>query len=259
MESMIAEAEKTLGMSGRPNPITRDYAGRDGSEFLSAPWCDMGVTYWARHAREFSAVCLGVDFAYTVAHAAALRDAGIWNSGAAGIRRGDIVFFNWDGGGLSGLATIDHVGICTGTQGSSTLTIEANTGDVVARRLRGPDVIVGYGRPHYSQAPPEAWPTVSLAHLVAAFRHDLPAAQGSALYRQEARVLEDALVRLGLLAPRWADGSAGSATWAAYSVWQQSAAGGSYRGTQRGQAADGCPGWDSLTRLGVSQHFHVVR
>ena len=35
---MIAEARRSLGMSGRPNTITREYASRHGSEFLKASW-----------------------------------------------------------------------------------------------------------------------------------------------------------------------------------------------------------------------------
>ncbi|WP_197085211.1 peptidoglycan-binding protein [Saccharothrix sp. ST-888] len=147
---MVSAAEQSLGLSGRPNYITQDYAGREGGEYLSAPWCDMGITYWARESGEFDAVCPdgGEDYAYTVAHAAAFRDAGQWTYGVSGIQAGDVVFFDWDGG--SSISGIDHVGLVTGTSGDYVLTIEANTSDSCARRVRSAGTIVGYGRPPYS-------------------------------------------------------------------------------------------------------------
>ncbi|WP_051966889.1 peptidoglycan-binding protein [Kitasatospora mediocidica] len=160
IDTMIAAAERTLGLTGRPNYITQDYAARDGAEFLSAAWCDEGVTYWARQSGEFTAACFGADYAYTVAHAQRFADAGQWHAGAGGIARGDVVFFSWSGG--TTIDTIEHVGIVTGTSGSYVYTVEANTGDQVARRVRTAGVIVGYGRPAYSGAQPSpaapAWP-----------------------------------------------------------------------------------------------------
>ncbi|MEU4828425.1 hypothetical protein AB0H37_41780, partial [Actinomadura sp. NPDC023710] len=56
---MVAEARGSLGMSGRPNTITREYASRHGDEFLRASWCDMAITYWARHSGNAGAVLPG--------------------------------------------------------------------------------------------------------------------------------------------------------------------------------------------------------
>ncbi|GAA2137706.1 hypothetical protein GCM10009760_18410 [Kitasatospora kazusensis] len=160
IDTMVAAAERTLGTSGRPNYITTDYASRDGSEFAAAPWCDEGVTYWARQSGEYNAVCFGTDYAYTVAHAARFDQAGQWHPGADGIARGDIVFFSWSGG--TTIDSIEHVGIVTGTSGGYVYTVEANTSDSVARRVRSAGVIVGYGRPQYTDAPATpaapAWP-----------------------------------------------------------------------------------------------------
>src|SRR6266536_1515859 len=46
----LNEANKWVGTTGRPNTFTREYAGHHGNQFLSAPWCDMYVTYIAHHA-----------------------------------------------------------------------------------------------------------------------------------------------------------------------------------------------------------------
>ncbi|GAA1852729.1 CHAP domain-containing protein [Actinomadura bangladeshensis] len=149
---MISQARKSLGMSGRPNTITKEYASRHGSEFLRAAWCDMAVTYWARHSGNASAALPGGDRAYTVWHARDLQKAGRWHSGTtAGVNRakpGDIVFFDWGAG--NSIGAIDHVGVVEAVLGGGRLqTIEGNTGDAVKRRVRGSGVIAGYGRPAY--------------------------------------------------------------------------------------------------------------
>ncbi|GAA1977494.1 peptidoglycan-binding protein [Kitasatospora viridis] len=157
LDSMIQTAEQSLGLSGRPNALTNDYASREGQEYAAAPWCDEAVTEWARQSGNFAAVCpSSQDYAYTVAHAQAFADAGQWHSGIDGIQAGDIAFFNWEGN-LT-VAGIEHVGVVTGTSGAYALTIEGNTGDVCARRVRGANVIVGYGRPPYASAVPALAP-----------------------------------------------------------------------------------------------------
>ncbi|SNS17690.1 peptidoglycan-binding protein [Actinomadura mexicana] len=149
---LIAEARKSLGMSGRPNTITREYASRHGSEFLSAPWCDMAITYWARHSGNASVVLPGGDRAYTVSHAEDFKKAGSWHSGTTAsvdqAKPGDIVFFDW--GATNSIGAIDHVGVVEKVLGGGRLqTIEGNTSDSVRRRVRGSSVIAGYGRPAY--------------------------------------------------------------------------------------------------------------
>lgn len=150
--SMLALARSTIGWSGRPNPITREYASRHGNAFLRAAWCDMGVTYWARHSGNASAVLPGGDRAYTVWHAEDFRKIGRWHSGTTAsvnkAKPGDIVFFDW--GGSNSIGRIDHVGVVEKVLGGGALqTIEANTGDAVKRRVRYSGDIAGYGRPDY--------------------------------------------------------------------------------------------------------------
>lgn len=150
--AMLAEARRSLGVRGRPNYITKDYANRHGAAFLSAPWCDMAVTYWARNSGNTAAVLPGGERAYTVWHAEDFRKIGRWHSGTtANVNRakpGDIVFFDW---GLSNsIGAIDHVGIVEKVLGGGRVqTIEGNTGDACLRRIRSASVIAGYGRPAY--------------------------------------------------------------------------------------------------------------
>lgn len=145
---MLAAARALLGTGENPpgsnhNFITTWY-GFDG------PWCDMSVSYAAAHSNNLSAV-LG-KFAYTVAHAQAFQKAGRWHYGLGGIRPGDIVFFDWSGGGS--ISGIDHVGIVEAVHSNGTITtLEGNTSNMYLRRVRS-TCIVGYGRPAYGNASP---------------------------------------------------------------------------------------------------------
>jgi LysM repeat protein len=150
LDGMIREAEKSLGL-GEPNHIQQWYRERNGSAYnYQFPWCNAAITYWATQAGEREAVLFGTDYAYTVAHAQRFKTAGQWHAGARGIRRGDIVFFDW--AGTNEIAKIDHVGIVTAVDGDKVFTIEGNTADVCARRVRTEASIAGYGRPTYKPA-----------------------------------------------------------------------------------------------------------
>jgi hypothetical protein len=151
--AMLAEARRCLGIAGRPNVITREYANRHGSEFLRASWCDMSITYWARHAGCTAAVLPGGDRAYTVWHAEDFQKIGRWHAGTTAnvnaCKPGDIVFFDW--GGSDSVGAIDHVGVVEVMLGNGRVqTIEGNTSDSCARRVRSAGVIAGYGRPAYA-------------------------------------------------------------------------------------------------------------
>lgn len=165
--SMLKAARADIGLSGRPNKITKEYAGRHGSAFLRAEWCDMGVTYWARHSGNAAAVLPGGDRAYTVWHAQDFQKIGRWYSGTtANVNKaqpGDIVFFDW--GGSNSIGNIDHVGVVEKALGGGALqTIEANTGDAVKRRVRYSGDIAGYGRPAYGGGE-DNWTEVAVKKL----------------------------------------------------------------------------------------------
>lgn len=177
----------------------------------------------------------------------------------------------------------DHTGVVYAYDANSIWTVEGNTntngsyqGDGVYLRVRprrGAGSPYGYGVPAYAEGtisadpaldgtahasvPPPAPPTVrvSLAHIVAAAKHDPSAPQGHRTWPADVNVVEAALAAEHLLAKPYAtDGSFGSLTVEGYSEWQQSKAGGSYHGS----AADGIPGRDSLTRLGKRHGFVVI-
>lgn len=154
-QAILAEARADLGLSGRPNEITRWYAKRNGAEFLSAAWCDQAVTHWANLSGNADAVLPAGDRAYTVWHAEDGERLGRWFKGTAAnirahARPGSVVFFDW--GGTNDTGAIDHVGLVEVVLDDGRVqTIEANTGDAVKRRVRGADVIAGFWNPGYQE------------------------------------------------------------------------------------------------------------
>lgn len=154
--ALLNEANKHVGVKGRPNVFTRDYADRHGSDFLRAAWCDMFATYCARKSGATAALPNG-DRAYTVWHANDFAGINRWVPGTtANIRNhatpGDVVFFDW--GGADSRGAIDHVGFVVKNLGDGRLiTIEGNTSDQVAIRVRGASVIAGFGQPRWAIVP----------------------------------------------------------------------------------------------------------
>lgn len=125
-----------------------------------------------------------------------------------------------------------------------------------ASALKDPDrltvgqrlTIPGGGKPA-APKPRPVRPVVDLSRLVAAARSD-PPKRGTPVSYAGVEIVEDALVKEGLLARSLADGHFGTATKAAYGLWQM-------RCGWRGDDADGIPGKASLTKLGKRRGFDV--
>lgn len=186
-------------------------------------WCGMFVNYIAGHA--------GVDIpdcTWTPAGVKGFKDRGQWHNGSGGIRRGDIVFFQFDRD-----PTPEHVGIVTERYGNGSIgTVEGNTnpagganGYGVFRKRRKAGVILGYGRPKFAPLP--------VVHLEAV----KPGSKDTDPI---------ALVQVALNEANQehlkADGSFGPLTLAAYSRWQHTCG-------YSGRDACGIPGKASLTVL----------
>jgi hypothetical protein len=162
INGMMAQARATLGLGESPlgsnhNKITVWY-NANIMHIGDGAWCDMGVTYWAGHSDNLGAIFggPGIGYAYTVYHARKFQAKSRWHYGTAGIRKGDVIFFNWDGRRV--IDEIDHVGYVEKVSGGLIYTIEANTGDVCRRKVRDGKYVVGYGRPAYATAKPEPKP-----------------------------------------------------------------------------------------------------
>jgi hypothetical protein len=232
IDDMIRAAEKTLGL-GEPNYIQdwyRKEAKATGYLERNFSWCDAAVTYWAFHSGNQGAVTFGHYYCATTTHAKAFNDHRKWHVDVAGIRKGDIVFFDW--GHTNNISGIDHVGVVTAVSGKNVHTIEGNTLDKCARRVRTAIDIVGYGRPDYSNKPSKYEPfpganffvTGKKSPIIAAM-HKRLVAEGCDHYKSKTNT------------DTW-----GSGDKASYAAWQ-------HKLGYSGKDADGVPGatsWDKL-------------
>ncbi|WP_051742895.1 LysM peptidoglycan-binding domain-containing protein [Kitasatospora sp. MBT66] len=157
---MITEALKWADQNYRgglsPNgkyydtPFGRWYA----PGFNHEPYCDMFVSWCANKGGEAAAVG---RYAFCPSHVQAFRNKGQWYGRHAAFKRGDVIFFTWDGG-----PTADHVGIVLedSAPGQQVKTVEGNTargdgagqgsGGYVARKTRPRSVVLGVGRPAFT-------------------------------------------------------------------------------------------------------------
>jgi hypothetical protein len=248
LEKMIQAMEGWLG-TGEPNVIQDWYRQRNGNAYAgNFPWCDATITRAAFDSGNYDAVCFGTDYAYTVAHAARFNQAKQWTAMTngilkSGIRRGDIVFFDWNGS--SEIGAIDHVGIVTSvsSDGQYVYTIEGNTANVCARRVRVVHDIAGFGRPKY---PSVGGTTTSTPARYQVTINGLPYGYGAK--GAHVTAVGEALVKAGFgkhytdgPGPTWSDADTRN-----YSEFQQSLG---LKGTKPGQDADGVPGASTLTKL----------
>jgi hypothetical protein len=247
LEANIAAAERWLG-TGEPNAIQSWYRQRNGPDYSgNFAWCDAMQTRASYDSDNYQAVCFGTDYAYTVAHAQRFKSAGQWTAmtngiAKSGIRRGDIVFFDWDGS--SDIGAIDHVGIVTGVSGDGqyVYTVEGNTANVCARRVRVVHDIAGYGRPKY---PTGNTPASTPARYQVTI-NGLPYGYGAT--GPQVTAVGKALVAKGFgrhytdgPGPTWSDADTLN-----YSDFQKSLG---FKGTAAGQDADGVPGASTLAKL----------
>ncbi|TMR14366.1 CHAP domain-containing protein [Nonomuraea turkmeniaca] len=153
-QSQIGVAENAAG-GGTPfhswymsSQRAAETVARDGGSlgaYANAPWCAMFVSWVGEKAGARPTV--GWD-AYTVTYAKWFQANQHWGTVA---KPGAVVFFDWNGGGTSG---IDHVGLVKQDNGDGTITtIEGNTGNgKVEQRIRPTSQVVGYGYPEYRAA-----------------------------------------------------------------------------------------------------------
>ena len=73
-------------------------------------------------------------------------DRGQWQDGSFEPSAGHIIFFDWEGDGVT-----DHVGIVERVENGTVYTVEGNSGDSVRQNSYpiGSNVIYGYGIPAY--------------------------------------------------------------------------------------------------------------
>jgi CHAP domain len=244
VEDMIHAVELDLGL-GEPNKIQDWYRNRHpGIHELAGnfAWCDAAVTYWAWHSGNQGAVTFGHDYCNTRTHAAAFNVRDRWHRDIAGIKRGDIVFFDWAGSDTK--SAIDHVGVVTSFNSDTgrVYTIEGNYDDKVARHARTARWIAGYGRPNYAGdgGGPGIVTFPGKSFFVMGRRSPIIAAMHNRLVAEDCNKYETQTNK-----DVWGTGDLRS-----YSQWQRKLG---FHGSveQPGSDADGIPGRDSWDRLKV--------
>ena len=85
-------------------------------------------------------------FAGCVLGAQWFMDRGQWQDGSFEPSAGHIIFFDWEGDGVT-----DHVGLVERVENGTVYTVEGNSGDSVRQNSYpiGSSVIYGYGIPAY--------------------------------------------------------------------------------------------------------------
>ena len=111
-------------------------------------WCACFVS-WCADQNGFITAGVIPKFSYCDSGIAWFKEKNLWKDGGYEPVSGNIIFFDWNGDGVS-----DHVGIVEYTMNGVVHTIEGNSGDACARMsyVVGSSVIMGYGTPFYEQA-----------------------------------------------------------------------------------------------------------
>ena len=122
--------------------VKRDGGSLGGYE--DAAWCSMFVS-WVGTKLGFSSQ-MGFD-AWTVKHAEWFKKNDRWGTKP---KPGAVTFFSWDGG--NDIYDINHVGFTIKDKGNGKIqTVEGNTANEVAVRVRDKGDVVGYGYPDYAK------------------------------------------------------------------------------------------------------------
>lgn len=102
-------------------------------------WCATFVSYVVEKAN------MKMErFAYCPTGINNFKASNQWQNGGVEPKSGAVIFFDWDGDGVS-----DHVGIVEKFENGTVHTIEGNSGDQIAQRSykKGDVTIIGYGTP----------------------------------------------------------------------------------------------------------------
>lgn len=147
-DKLIAAAASQIGYFVKPGGVTKF-----GSWYglPTGQWCAMFVSWAADQSGNADVI---PKHAYTPSGVAWFKAQGQWHAGISGIRRGDIVYFDFAGAPYR----VSHVGIVESVNSDGSFnTIEGNTsgptgdqrnGGLCARKTRK-SYAVGYGRPAY--------------------------------------------------------------------------------------------------------------
>lgn len=138
----------TWNGNGRAKKFTKKFEGVFGSARFA--WCAACVTWCCEQAgarMPVNAPGTGFTFALVEAWQQWAIARGFWHDGTAGIARGDIVIFDWDGAQFPDRDQEDHIGVAMGGEsGGFVVCGEGNVSDSTAIKTRAKSLIQGYVR-----------------------------------------------------------------------------------------------------------------
>lgn len=156
-DALIGKAASQIGgyfPGNSPYGVWYDARRGNPNIYDAASFCAMGLSWCAE---QVGALDIFPEHAYTPSGAAWFRARGQFKIGTAGIRRGDIVYFDW-----GTMGRISHVGIVESVNSDGSFNcIEFNTSGTASGNQRNGRAVVrkrrlsvgkrgGYGRPSYS-------------------------------------------------------------------------------------------------------------
>ena len=108
-------------------------------------WCACFVSWVANECGYIDAGVIP-KFAGCIQGSNWFKERGLWQDGSFTPSSGHIIFFDWEGDGLT-----DHVGIVERVENGTVYTVEGNSGDACKQNSYsiGSSVIYGYGTPAY--------------------------------------------------------------------------------------------------------------
>lgn len=156
--NLLRVAVGEIGYREGRNNTTKYGAEMYGGQYQNQPWCGLFTDWCLQKVNMLRGEPSSV---WTPGGAAAYQRANRWIPRNGDVRPGDIVYFDF--GGSQNVNLIDHVGIVESVTPGHLMTIEGNTsssqlgsqsnGDGVYRRQRSRAIVVGYGRPQFTDAP----------------------------------------------------------------------------------------------------------
>jgi lysozyme family protein len=143
-----ALAGNTWNGNGRAKKYTKKFEGVFGTGRFA--WCAACVAWCVEQSgarMPVNAPGTGYTFALVEAWQQWAIARGFWHDGTAGISRGDIVLFDWQGATFPDGDWEDHIGVAMGGEsGGFVVCGEGNVSDSTATKTRAKSLIQGYVR-----------------------------------------------------------------------------------------------------------------
>lgn len=160
INKVLSQLRSKLGLGETPansnDNVIVEWYNKNVSKIGKGPWCEMTATWamWTGGAKELKTGRAYTPWAVDDAQAGKLGSS--WHSGVKGMRAGDQVYYDWDGG--KDPDKVDHTGIVERIVGDGTFyVLEGNTAANKLQRMhRDAKFVAGYTRYNWGKLQPAA-------------------------------------------------------------------------------------------------------